>query len=113
MLADFVEEQKLLCEEFDSKYIKVNETDLVAVAVQTLKQDPIIGLRNAPDLETGVSWYIYGGELQEGEDFFEIITAKELEEIYPDVIPYLALDTKYRFMIDQDEYEDVWTADSV
>ena len=35
MLQDFVEEQKLVCEEFDSRYIKVNETDLVAIAKQT------------------------------------------------------------------------------
>ena len=43
MLQDFVEEQKLVCEEFDSRYIKVNETDLVAIAKHTLNKEPIVG----------------------------------------------------------------------
>lgn len=112
MLQDFVEEQKLVCEEFDSKYIKVNETDLVAVAKQTLNKEPIVGLRKKPDADN-VSWFIYGGELEDGEDFFDIITVKELEEVFPDAIPYLSLEEGFRFMIDADEYEDVWKADSI
>jgi hypothetical protein len=110
MLQDFVEEQKLVCEEFDSRYIKVNETDLVAIAKQTLNKEPIVGLRKQPDAEN-VSWFIYGGELEEGEDFFDVISVKELEEVFPDAIPYLALEEGFRFMIDADEYEDVWKAD--
>ncbi|ENV16414.1 hypothetical protein F964_03349 [Acinetobacter guillouiae NIPH 991] len=110
MLQDFVEEQKLVCEEFDSRYIKVNETDLVAIAKQTLSKEPIVGLRKQPDAEN-VSWFIYGGELEEGEDFFDVISVKELEEVFPDAIPYLALEQGFRFMIDADEYEDVWKAD--
>lgn len=112
MLQDFVEEQKLVCEEFDSKYIKVNETDLVAIAKHTLNKEPIVGLRKKPDAEN-VSWFIYGGELEEGNDFFEVITVKELEEVFPDAIPYLALEEGFRFMIDADDYEDVWKADAL
>jgi len=110
MLQDFVEEQKLVCEEFDSRYIKVNETDLVAIAKQTLTKEPIVGLRKKADAEN-VSWFIYGGELEEGDDFFDVISVKELEDVFPDVIPYLALEEGFRFMIDADEYEDVWKAD--
>ena len=110
MLQDFVEEQKLVCEEFDSRYIKVNETDLVAIAKHTLTKEPIVGLRKKPDAEN-VSWFIYGGELEDGEDFFDVVSVKELEDIFPDAIPYLALEEGFRFMIDVDEYEDVWKAD--
>lgn len=112
MLQDFIEEQKLVCEEFDSQYIKVNEDDLVAIAKQTLTKEPIVGLRKKPDTDM-VSWFIYGGELEEGEDFFETVTVKELEEIFPDALVYLALEEGFRFMIDADEYEDVWKADAV
>ena len=112
MLQDFVEEQKLVCEEFDSRYIKVNETDLVAIAKQTLNKEPIVGLRKKPDADN-VAWFIYGGELEEGEDFFDIVTVKELEDIFPDAIPYLSLEEGFRFMIDADEYEDVWKADAI
>lgn len=111
MLQDFIEEQKLLCEEFDSAYIKVKEEDVVAVAKQTLDQEPIVGLRKVAETDEKVCWFIYGGELQDGADFFETMTVKELEEILPEAIPYLALETGFRFMIDRDDYEDVWKAE--
>ncbi|WP_111858397.1 hypothetical protein [Acinetobacter sp. CFCC 10889] len=111
MLQDFIEEQKLVCEEFDSRYVKVNETDVVAIAKHTLTQEPIVGLRKAPD-ENNVAWFIYGGEIAADQDDFELVTVKELEDIFPDAIPYLALEQGFRFMIDADEYEDVWKADA-
>ena len=33
---------------------------------------------------------------------------KELDKLLPEVLPYLALEHGYRFMIDREEYEDVW-----
>jgi hypothetical protein len=71
-----------------------------------------VGLRKQPDAEN-VSWFIYGGELEEGEDFFDVISVKELEDVFPDAIPYLALEQGFRFMIDADDYEDVWKADVI
>lgn len=111
MLQDFIEEQKLVCEEFDSAYIKVKEDDVVAVAKHTLDQEPIVGLRKKPETDENICWFIYGGELGDGEDFFETMTVKELEEILPEAIPYLSLETGFRFMIDRDDYEDVWKAE--
>ncbi|AXY56734.1 hypothetical protein CDG60_09245 [Acinetobacter chinensis] len=108
---DLIEEQQLVCEEFDSSYNAVKETDLVAIAVHTLNKEPVVGLRKALDPQDNVAWYIYGGELEEGDDFFEIITVKELFEVFPDALPYLALAEGYRFMIDSDDYEDVWKAE--
>lgn len=107
-LQDLIDEQKLLCEEFDSAYIEVKGDDLVAVALESIKQEPIVGIRKKPVAGETVSWYIYGGELQTNEEDFEIMSIKELQDILPDVLPYLALDNGYRFMIDQDDYEDVW-----
>lgn len=107
-LQELIAEQKLLCEEFGSAYIEVKGDDIVAVAIHTLNQDPIVGIRKIAETEENVSWYIYGGELPEGEDFFETMTIKKLQEIIPEVLPYLALDIGYRFMIDGDDYEDVW-----
>ena len=107
-LAELIEEQKLLCEEFGSAYIAVSGDDVIAVAVQTLNKDPIVGLRKAPEGEEKVAWYIYGGELGEDEVSFETMPVRELQDILPDVLPYLALEQGYRFMIDADDYEDVW-----
>ena len=107
-LQELIAEQKLLCEEFGSTYIEVNGDDVVAVAVHTLNQDPIVGIRRIAETAENVSWYIYGGELPEGDDFFETMSIKKLQDIIPEVLPYLALDVGYRFMIDGDDYEDVW-----
>ena len=107
-LNELIAEQKLLCEEFGSSYIELHGDDVVAVAKQTLHKDPIVGIRKKPEGEENISWYIYAGELEEGTDFFETMTIKELQDILPDVLPYLALDVGYRFMIDEDDYEDVW-----
>ncbi len=107
-LAELIEEQKLLCEEFGSAYIAVSGDDVIAVAVQTLNKDPIVGLRKAPEGEEKVAWYIYGGELGEDEVSFETMPVRELQDILPNVLPYLALEQGYRFMIDADDYEDVW-----
>ena len=104
---ELIEEQKLVCEEFGSAYLPVKETDVVAIALHTLNKEPIVGLRKVAD-DSNASWFIYGGELDGGEDFFEIITVQTLEKEFPNALPYLALDTGYRFMIDSDDYEDVW-----
>ena len=69
-LNELIAEQKLLCEEFDSAYVEVKGDDVVAVAVHTLNQEPIVGLRKKPETEENVAWFIYGGELGEGQDFF-------------------------------------------
>lgn len=107
-LAELIAEQKLLCEEFDSRYIEVKADDVIAIAVDTLKQEPIVGLRKQPASSSDAIWYIYGGELSEENDFFEIMTVKELQDIFPEALPYLALEPGFRFMIDSDDYEDVW-----
>ena len=107
-LEELISEQKLLCEEFESSYIKVSGDDVVAVAVNTLNQEPIVGIRKKPEPEENVSWFIYGGEMGKGEDFFETMTVRELQDILPEALPYLALAEGFRFMIDREDYEDVW-----
>ena len=107
-LEELISEQKLLCEEFESSYIKVSGDDVVAVAVNTLNQEPIVGIRKNPEPEENVAWFIYGGEMGEGEDFFETMTVRELQDILPEALPYLALAEGFRFMIDREDYEDVW-----
>ena len=46
-LQELIAEQKLLCEEVGSAYVAVSGDDVVAVAVHTLKQDPIVGIRKS------------------------------------------------------------------
>lgn len=105
---DLITEQKLVCEEYGSKYIAVHENDVIAVAVASLNQEPIVGIRNKPEAGEDVTWFIYAGEHHDSEDFFQTVSVKELDKLLPEVLPYLALEHGYRFMIDREEYEDVW-----
>lgn len=104
---DIIEEQKLVCEQYGSSYRVVKEGDLVAIATKSLEEETIVGIRKLPESD-GIAWFIYGGELDDADDFFQTITVKELSEIFPEALPFLALETGYRFLIDHDEYEDVW-----
>ena len=110
-LEELIAEQKLLCEEFDSAYIQVSGDDVVAIAVQTLNKEPIVGIRKKPETDENIGWFIYGGELEAGEDFFQTMTVRELQDIFPEALPYLALAEGFRFMIDREDYEDVWKED--
>ena len=112
-LEELIAEQKLLCEEYDSAYIQVQGDDVVAIAVDSLNQEPIVGIRKKPETEENVAWFIYGGELGEGQDIFQTMTVRELQDILPEVLPYLALAEGYRFMIDREDYEDVWKEGSI
>jgi hypothetical protein len=107
MQKDVIEEQKLVCEQYGSAYRAVNDQDVVAIAVKSLTEETIVGIRNLPDSD-GIAWFIYGGELDDSDEFFQTMTVKELEEVFPEALPFLALETGYRFLIDHDEYEDVW-----
>ncbi len=110
-LEELIAEQKLLCEEFDSAYIQVSGDDIVAIAVQTLNKEPIVGIRKKPETDENIGWFIYGGELEAGEDFFQTMTVRELQDVLPEALPYLALAEGFRFMIDREDYEDVWKED--
>ena len=70
-LNELIAEQKLLCEEFDSAYVEVKGDDVVAVAVQTLNQEPIVGLRKKPETEENVAWFIYGGNWVKDKTFLQ------------------------------------------
>ena len=107
MHKDVIEEQKLVCEQYGSAYRAVSDQDVVAIAVESLTEETIVGIRNLPDSD-GIAWFIYGGELDDSDEFFQTMTVKELAEVFPEALPFLALETGYRFLIDHDEYEDVW-----
>lgn len=108
-LQDLIAEQKRICESVGSRYIEVNGDDIVAVAVDSLKQEPWVGLRKAVKEQGDAHWYIYGGELTEASAVFETMQVRDLQDLDAvDVLPYLALEVGFRFMIDSDEYEDIW-----
>ena len=80
----------------------------LGIAVSTIGEQPIHGLRLNP--ENGTSgWYIWcGGEMSRAEDFFSPLHVEHIEEYLPEVKEFLDLPPGYRFLIDSNNYEDVW-----
>ncbi len=68
---------------------------------------PLNGLRHAPGVGT-TGWYIWAGDtLSDASDFFEPVHVEHLEDWCPRVLPYLALEPGWRFLV-ADDHEDVW-----
>ena len=67
---------------------------------------PLHGLRHPPG-PTDTGWYLWAGDWSEDADFFEPLHVSHLDEIRPEVVPFLALPPGSRFLLAPD-YQDVW-----
>lgn len=101
-----IEPQKLICEKYDSKWNPINKKLMVGIS-SNLLSDPINGLRHPAGKGT-TGWFIWTGEYNDNEDFFQPICAEHLLQIRPQIIKYLGLDVGFRFIFDKNDYEDVW-----
>jgi hypothetical protein len=84
----------------------------VGIALETLAQRPINGLRHPLESDSN-GWYIWCGEYSEAPDFFKPLHVEHLEEHLPQVQKFLSLPPGYRFLIDDEGNEDVWFDDSL
>jgi hypothetical protein len=79
----------------------------VGLALGSLGKGVVNGLR-LPEVEDTNGWYIWCGELSQAEDFFSPLHVEHVVDHLPAVLEYLDLPPGYRFLIDGDDYEDVW-----
>jgi hypothetical protein len=80
----------------------------LGIALSSLREQPIHGLR-VPPTETMNGWYLWcGGEMSRDPDFFAPLHVEHLSEYLPTAVEYLDLPPGYRFLIDGENYEDVW-----
>ena len=80
----------------------------VGIALSTLGDGPINGLRIAPSGDTN-GWYLWcGGEFSDDPSFFQPLHIEHVPEYLPLAIDYLVLPPGHRFQIDAKGYEDVW-----
>jgi hypothetical protein len=100
--------QKQICEKYDSKYIQLNATEMVAFAIQSLGQQPIYAMRIVLDKQDHISWFIHCGEYSEAVDFYQAMHVSHLQKYLPEILPYLALEQGFHVIIDEHGYEDVW-----
>lgn len=101
-------QQQEICKKYQSKFEQLKENEMVAVALDTLGQMPIVGERIVLDEGETVSWFIYCGEYSDADDFYQPFHWYHLIEQLPEVLPYLGLEQGFRFIIDNKGYEDVW-----
>jgi hypothetical protein len=99
--------QNQKCKHFGSPAVYPEPHSRIGVALQTKGKQPINGMRAFPD-DGFAGWYIWAGDYSSDDDFFQPVHISHLPVIWPELLPYLALAPDYRFIMDDDGYEDVW-----
>lgn len=104
-----VNEQQKICEKYSGDCEPTDINDMLGISDNTDGElTPINGLRRPVEGDTS-GWYIWSGEkFSEEEDFFKPVHMGHLVKCCPQIIKYLGLPPGYRFLIDNDGYEDVW-----
>lgn len=99
--------QAAMCERFGVEFRPSSPRLKLGVALATLGQQPMNGLRHPPEGDT-TGWYVWAGEeLSSAGDFFQPVHADHLNKILPAIIPYLGLPAGWRFQLGPG-HEDVW-----
>lgn len=99
--------QKEICDKFNAEFMPCSEAEKLGLAIDTLGQLPINGLRLVAENGT-CGWYIWcGEEMSQEADFFKPLHVSHINKYLPEIEQYLALPSGYRFLI-ADDYEDVW-----
>ena len=85
----------------------------LGIALSTIGKGPINGVRHEEEGGTN-GWYIWCGEgLSDDLEFFSPLHTEHIDEYLPEVKEFLDLPPGYRFLIDGNNYEDVWLDESV
>ncbi len=104
---DIVQEQKAMCRKYGSDFVASDFDLKIGVALETLKSEPITGLRSELRGDTA-GWYIWGGEFSDAPDFFQSLCVHHLDVICAGAMKYLGLAPGFGFIFDHRGYEDVW-----
>lgn len=103
-------EQENICRLYNVKPISLNNKSLIAISlnVKDISILPINGLRHKE--EGGISgWFIWAGlDYSDDSDFFVPLHLEHLSVLRPEIIKYLALPPGFRFLIGENNYEDIW-----
>jgi hypothetical protein len=82
--------------------------EMISLALDTLRLQPLNGLRYPPE-GGGSGWYIWGGnEMSEAADFFSPVQVRYVTDYVPDILPYLALPPGFRFQTDHKTQQKAW-----
>lgn len=99
--------QQAICEKYGSPILFPEPDSKMGIAIGTLHQMPITATRIRPANGTN-GWFIHGGEYSDDPNFYQAVHLSHLQEMLPQVLPYLALIPGFKFFVDNEGYEDVW-----
>jgi hypothetical protein len=100
--------QRRLCDTYGTAFEPPAPGSKVGIALQTLGQVPVHGVRVAPT-ETTCGWYIHAGEeWSEDPDFYQPLCVEHLEQYCKLALPFLCLPPGWRFLMDGQGVIDVW-----
>src|SRR5262249_45533252 len=101
------DDQERVCRTYGALPDPPAPTQMAGVALASLSQLPLNGLRHPAEAGT-CGWYIWGGEvLREDANFFQPIHVVHLGDHCPEAVPFLALPPGWRFLI-APGHVDVW-----
>jgi len=100
-------EQTDVCKRFDASVTAVERNDIVCVALATLGETPLYGMRLLP-IEGTTGWFFYAGEGSDDEDFYQPLLVSDLITLLPEVWQFLALPPGFQFILDDRGVADVW-----
>jgi len=101
------EEQRRICQKYQAGFLESLPQEKLGIAVETIGQLPINGLRHKPE-ESTCGWYIWCGEgFSDAPDFFKPLHVGHVTDYLPEVEEFLGLEPGYRFLL-AGEHVDVW-----
>ena len=101
------QQQRALCRQRGENYVPAPPESKLGLALDTLGQLPVNGLRHPPEKDTN-GWYLWCGEnLSQAKDFFAPLHTKHLMEKCPESLRFLGLPPGCRFLLAGD-HVDIW-----
>ncbi|WP_320200619.1 immunity protein Imm33 domain-containing protein (plasmid) [Agrobacterium sp. rho-13.3] len=101
------DEQSEICKKHNCSPLAFDPAMHVGVNLDSLSHQPIYGVRVRPTDDTS-GWYFWGGEYSDDDGFFYSVHGFHVLERLPELGKYLALPPGYKFILDDEGYEDVW-----
>ena len=103
-----IKRNQTVCERVGVEPQKPEAGTKLGIALGSLGKGPVNGLRHNPENGTN-GWYLWcGEEMLQDDDSFSPLHVEHIGEYFPQVQEYLDLPPGYRFLIDDNNYEDVW-----